>query len=186
MQRKTVQSETHTELSDKGKNNRTLHFRCSLGQRTVYSLPYYYMTSHVQLCDPTECSMPDFPVLRYLPEFAQTHVHWLRDAIQPSHPLLALLFLSSTFPSIRVLPNELALCSRWPKYWRLIFNISPSNEYSLLISLVYTFYIASNAISNQMSWNKSKASPFRWKYNIILPTTKLFNDAVCWKSTKYN
>ena len=39
------------------------------------------------LCKPTDCSMPDFPVLHYLPEFAQTHVHWVNDAIQPSHPL---------------------------------------------------------------------------------------------------
>ena len=39
------------------------------------------------LCDPVNCSMPGFPVLHYLPEFAQTHVHWVSDAIQPSHPL---------------------------------------------------------------------------------------------------
>ena len=39
------------------------------------------------LCDPMACSMPGFPVLHYLPEFAQTHVHWVGDAIQPSYPL---------------------------------------------------------------------------------------------------
>ena len=39
------------------------------------------------LCDPTDCSTPGFPVLHYLPEFAQTHVHWVDDAIQPAHPL---------------------------------------------------------------------------------------------------
>ena len=38
-------------------------------------------------CDPMDCSTPGFPVLRYLPELAQTHVHWVSDAIQPSHPL---------------------------------------------------------------------------------------------------
>ena len=43
--------------------------------------------SRVQLCDPMNCSTQDFPVL-YLPEFAQTHVHWVSDAIQPAHPLL--------------------------------------------------------------------------------------------------
>ena len=43
--------------------------------------------SHVGLCDPTDCSTPGFPVLHYRPEFAQTHVHWVDDAIQPSHPL---------------------------------------------------------------------------------------------------
>ena len=39
------------------------------------------------LCDPMDCSMPEFPILHYLPEFAQTHVHWVGDAIQLSHPL---------------------------------------------------------------------------------------------------
>ena len=41
------------------------------------------------LCDPMDCSMPGFPVLHCLPEFAQTHIHWVGDAIQPSHPLLS-------------------------------------------------------------------------------------------------
>ena len=43
--------------------------------------------SCVWICDPIECSTPVFPVLYYLLEFAQTHVHWVSDAIQPSHPL---------------------------------------------------------------------------------------------------
>ena len=47
------------------------------------------------------------------------------------HPLL---ILPSIFPSIRVFSNESALCIRWPKYWNFSFNISPSNEYSVLIS----------------------------------------------------
>ena len=46
------------------------------------------LLSRIQLCDPMDCSTPGFPVLHYLPEFAQTHVHWVIDAIQPSHPLL--------------------------------------------------------------------------------------------------
>ena len=44
---------------------------------------------YLTLCDPTDCSTPGFPVLHHLPEFAQTHVHWVSDAIQPSHPLLS-------------------------------------------------------------------------------------------------
>ena len=43
--------------------------------------------SHIRLCDPMDCNTPGFPVLHYLPEFAQTHVHQVSDAIQPSHPL---------------------------------------------------------------------------------------------------
>ena len=80
------------------------------------------------------CSMPDLPIHHQLPEFTQTHVHWVGDAIQPSHPM------SSPFPPtvslfrIRVFSNESALHIRWPKYWSFSFNISLSNEYSGLIS----------------------------------------------------
>ena len=49
---------------------------------------------HLSFCNPIDCSMPGFPVLHHLPEFAQTHVHWVNDAIQQSHPLL------STSPSV--------------------------------------------------------------------------------------
>ena len=68
------------------------------------------------LCDPMDCSTPGSPVLHYLPEFAQTHVHWVDDAIQPSYPLSSLFPLPSNFPSIRVFSNESALGIRWPKY----------------------------------------------------------------------
>ena len=60
------------------------------------------------------------------------------ESVMPSKHLILcrpLLFLPSIFPSIRVFSNELALCIRWPKYWSFSFNISPSNEYSRLISL---------------------------------------------------
>ena len=80
-----------------------------------------------------DCSMPGFPVLHCLLEFAQIYVHWVGDIIQLSHLCCPLLFLPSTFPSIRVFSKELALCIRWPKYWSFSFNISPSNEYSRLI-----------------------------------------------------
>ena len=79
--------------------------------------------------------MPGFPVLNYLPEFAQTHVHWVDDAIQQFHQ-------NSTFKKhilffewqIRVFSKESALWIRWPKYWSFSFSISPSSEYSGLIS----------------------------------------------------
>ena len=74
-----------------------------------------------------------FSVHQQLPEFTQTHVHQVGDAIQPSHPLLSPLLLPSIFPSIRVFSNKSALCFRWPKYWSLSFNISPSNEHPGLI-----------------------------------------------------
>ena len=162
------------------------------------------------LCHPKECSMPGLPDPHHLLEFAQVHVHCIRDAIQPSHLLMPLLLSSifssirdfsnelsasvsqsvsaqslshvrlfatpwtaacqaslsitnsqsifklisielvmpsnhlilcyplflppSIFPSIRVFSNESVLCIRWPKYWSFSFNISPSNEYSGVIS----------------------------------------------------
>ena len=72
--------------------------------------------SCLTLCDPIDCSTPGFPVLHYLPEVAQTHVHWVSDAIQPSRPLLHLLLLPLIFPSIRVFSCVSVLHIRWPKY----------------------------------------------------------------------
>ena len=86
------------------------------------------------LCDPMNRSTPGLTVHHQLPELTQTQAHWVSDAIQPSHPLSPLLLLPLIFPSIRVFSNESALGLRWPKYWRFSFSISPSNEYSGLIS----------------------------------------------------
>ena len=80
---------------------------------------------------PVDCSMTGFPVLHYLWELAQTHIRWVSDAIQLSCPLL---LLPSVFPSVKVFSSELALCISWPKYWSFTLSISPSNEYSGLIS----------------------------------------------------
>ena len=80
------------------------------------------------------CSMPGFPVLPYLLEFAQTHVQWVGDAIQTSHSLSSPPLLHSIFPSTRVFSDESVFHIRWPKYWSFSFSISPSNEYSRLIS----------------------------------------------------
>ena len=79
-------------------------------------------------------SMPGFPVHHQLPEFTQTHVHRVGDAIQPSHPLSSPLLLPPIPPSIRVFSNQSTLHMRWPKYWSFSFSISPSNEHPGLIS----------------------------------------------------
>ena len=63
-----------------------------------------------------DCSMPCFPVLHHLPGLAQTHVHWVSDAIQPFCPLLS-PSPASIFPGIRVFTNQLALRIRWPSIW---------------------------------------------------------------------
>ena len=89
-----------------------------------------------QLClnlyNPMDCSTWGFPVLHHLPKLAQTHFHWVIDAIQPSCPLSSLLLLPWIFPTIRVFSNESALYIRWPKCCN--FSLSPSNYCSGLIS----------------------------------------------------
>ena len=89
--------------------------------------------SCLNLCNPMDCSTPGFPVHHQLPEPTQTHVHCVGDAI---HLMLfyPLLLLPSIFPSIRIFSKESSLCIKWPKYWSFNFSISPSNEYSGLIS----------------------------------------------------
>ena len=105
------------------------HFRRAFVVAVVQSLRFVWL-----FCDPMDCSTPGFPVLHHLPEFAQTHVHWISDAIQPSHLCHPLLLLPLTFPSIRVFCNELALLTSGSQYWNFRFSLNPSNEYSGLIS----------------------------------------------------
>ena len=81
-----------------------------------------------------DCSMPAFPVLHYLPEFAQTHVHWVGDAIQQSDSLSSPSPPAFNLSQYQGLSKELVLHIRWPKYCSFSFSISPSNEHSELIS----------------------------------------------------
>ena len=124
------------------------------------------LSSVAQSCptlgDPMNRSMPGLPVQHQLPEFTQTHVHRVGDAIQPSHPLSSpsppvpnpsqhqrrvseftgkmpafpelFLLLPPIPPSIRVFSNESTLRIRWPKYWSFSLSISPSNEHPGLVS----------------------------------------------------
>ena len=119
------------------------------------------LLSHVRLCDPMDCSMPRFLVYHHLPELAQTHVHLVGDAIQPSHPLSSLLLLSSIFPSIRVFSKESALCIKWPNYWSFSFIISPSNEYSGLISFrndQFDLLVVQGTLRSLLQHHSSKTS----------------------------
>ena len=108
-----------------------------------------------------DCSTPSIPVHHQCSELAQTQVHWVRDAIQPSYPLSPLPFPPSIFPSIRVFSNESVLCIRWPKYWSFIFSISPSNEYSGLISFRMDWLdllTAQGTLRSLLQHHSSKAS----------------------------
>ena len=91
--------------------------------------------SCLTLWDPMDGAISGLPVLHHLPDFAQVHVHWVGDAIQPSYPLLqSSRSAFSHSQHQQFFPNEFTLHIRWPKYWSFSFSISPSNEYSGLVS----------------------------------------------------
>ena len=113
------------------------------------------------LCASMDCSTPGFPVLHHLLQPAQTHVHWVSDAIQPSHPLSSLLLLHSIFPSIRVFSNESVLRMRWPKYWNFSLSICPSNKYSGLIPFRIDWFdllAVERTLKSLLQHHSSKAS----------------------------
>ena len=86
------------------------------------------------ICGPIDCSMPGLSVHHQLLEITQ--LMSIESVMPSSHLTLCrpLLLLPSIFLSIRVFSNESVLRIRWPKYWSFSFSISPSNEYSGLIS----------------------------------------------------
>ena len=110
------------------------------------------------------CSTPVFPVLHYLSELAQTHVHQVMMYMVPSNHLILchpLLLLPSAFPSIRVFSNESILRIRWPKYWSFNFRISLSNEYSGLISFKVDWFgilVVQGTLKSILQHHSSKAS----------------------------
>ena len=91
--------------------------------------------SSLTLYDPMDCNTPGFPIHHQLPKLAQMHIHFIGDAIPPSHPL------SYPSPAFNLSQHQglfqwvqWVLHIRWPKYWSFSFSISPSNEHSGLIS----------------------------------------------------
>ena len=100
----------------------------------TYTLLLFSCQVMSTLCDPMDCSTPGFLVLHHLPDFAQIHVHWISDAIQPSHPLSSPSPPAFNLSQHQGLFNDLTLCIRWPTYWSFSFSITPSSEYSWLVS----------------------------------------------------
>ena len=157
----------------------------------------YCCCSTAKLCptlrNPMDCSMPGFSVLHCLPGFTQTYVHQVCDAIHLIlfHPLL---LLPSIFPSMKVFSNESVLCIRWPKDWSFSFSISPSNEYSGLISFRIHWLdllAAQGTLENLLQHHSTKAS-ILWLLAFFIVqlsypymTTgkpKLLLDGLCWQS----
>ena len=114
------------------------------------------------------------PVLHCLLELAQTHVHWVGDAFQQSHPLSS-PSSTSVFPRNRVFSNDLALRIRGPNYWSFSCSISPSNEYSGLISFRMDWLdllAVQGTLKSLLQQHSSKASVFLWSNSHIYMTTR--------------
>ena len=113
------------------------------------------------LCNPMNRRTPGLPVYHQLPEFTQTHVHRVGDAIQPSHPLLSPSPPAPHPSQHQNLSNESTLLMRWPKYWSFSFSISPSNEHPGLISFRSDWLdlvVVQGTLKSLLQHHSSKAS----------------------------
>ena len=110
------------------------------------------------LCEPTDYSMPGFPVHNQVMSI---------ESVMPSNHLILchpLFLLPSIFPNITVFSNESVLHIRWPKYWSFSFSISPSNEHSRLISLrmdLLDLLAVRGTLKSLLQYHSSKASFLR-------------------------
>ena len=143
----------------------------SLGFLASYSMLYCCSVTNLclTLCNPVDCSKAGFSVLHYLPEFAQTHVHWISDAIQHSHPQLppSPSVLSSS--SIEVFSNVWSLCITWPRYWSSSFSISPPNRFPLgLTGWISLQSKGLSRVSSTTQFKSIKSSAFSFLHGPIL------------------
>ena len=116
------------------------------------------------LCDPMDCSLPGFPSPHHLPEFAQVHVHWIGDVIQPSCPLLPTSPPAFSPFQLQGLSSELVVCIRWANYWSFSFSISPSKQYTGLISFKIDWFdlAVQGVLKSLLQHHSLKASSF-WR-----------------------
>ena len=132
-----------------------------------YFLQFNSVTqSCMTFCDPMDCTRPVLPVHHQLPEFTQ--VISIESMMPFNHLILcsSLLLLPSIFPSLRVFSNESVLCIRWPTYWSFSFSISPSNEYSRLISFRidrFDLLAIQGTLESLLQQHSSKASISRFE-----------------------
>ena len=140
------------------------------------------------LCDPMNHRMPGLPIHHQLLESTQTHVHWVSDAIQPSHHLS-----SPSPPALNLFQhqgfsNESTLHIRWSKYWVFSFNISPSNEHSELISFRMDWLellAVQGTLKSLLQHHSSKASILRRSaFFIVSPTLTFIHNY--WKNHSFD
>ena len=114
-----------------------------------------------------DCSIPGFPVSHHLLEFCPSSCplsQWCHLTFLSCHPLF---LLPSIFPSITVFSSESALCIRWPKYWNFSFSISPSNEYSGLISFKIDLFDHQGTLKRLLQYHNWEASVL-WCYAFFM------------------
>ena len=132
--------------------------------------------SCLTLCNPMDCSTPGFPVFRPLPSLLKLISF---KSVMPSNHLVhcrPLLLLPSIFPSIRVSSNELGLRFRWPKYWSFSFSISPSNDYSGLISFKIDWFdlAVQGTLKSLLQHYSSKASILQCSAFFVVQLSHLY------------
>ena len=143
------------------------------------------------------CRTPGLPVHHQLPEFTQTHVHRVSDAIQPSHPLSSPSPLAPNPSQHQVFSSESTLRTRWPKYWSFSFSISPSKEIPGLISFRMDWLdLLAGTIKSLLQHHISKASILRRSaFFLHSPTLTSIHDHrknhsidytnLCWQSNVF-
>ena len=139
------------------------------------------------LCDPMNCSTPGVPIHCQLLELTQTQVHWVSDAIQPSHPLS-----SPSPPAFNLFQHQglfqwVSSLHQWPKYWSFSFSISPFNEYSGLISFRidrFDLLAAQGTLKSLLQHHSSKSSILQCSAFFYSPTLTCIHDY--WKNHSFD
>ena len=122
-----------------------------------------------------DCSTPSFPVHHQLPELAQTHVHQVGDAIQPSHPLLSPSPPAFNLSQHQGFSNELVFCIRCPKYWSFSFSFSPSNTQDWFpLGLTGLIFTLSKVLLKAFSNTTVKSIMCHWKTTWLIISIYLF------------
>ena len=142
------------------------HCTCAIASlSSVQSLSRVRLfVSDISIKAPMDCSMPGLPVHHQLLELAQTHVHWVGDAIQPSHPLSSPSPPAFDLSQHQGLFNESVLHIRWPRCWSFSFSMSASIEYSGLISFTMDWLdllVVQGTLKSLLQHHSSKASILR-------------------------
>ena len=156
----------HSALTGQWSSSNSFHFFIF-----VVQWPKLFLTLH----SPVDCGTPGFPVVHHLPEFAQVHVHWVSDVIQPSHPLLPSYPSAFNLSQHEGLFQWVSFSHRWPKCWS--FNVSPSNEYSVLISFrtdLFDLLAVQGTLKSLHQHHSSKASILQCSAFFVVQLSHLY------------